>query len=135
METHQTNWNAVLRQAVIRVKPDYFALSEAEREHYRLQLNVEDDFRIRQFALKELFGIAVNTTEEMDSILDTFDDGQYLLLNRALLPLQGIGEDNFFLNEVLPTDVTLLDFNTVGDYARDDHQFQEQARKQEDPDY
>jgi hypothetical protein len=61
VETHQTSWNAVLRQAVIRVKPDYFALSEAEREHYRLQLNVEDDFRIRQIVLKELFGIAVNT--------------------------------------------------------------------------
>ena len=71
----------------------------------------------------------------MDSILETFDDGLYLLLNRALLPLQGIGEDNFFLNEVLPTDITLPDFNTAGDYACDDHQFQEQARKQEDPDY
>lgn len=71
----------------------------------------------------------------MDSILETFGDGQYLLLNRALLPLQGIGEDNFFLNEILLTDVTLLDFNTAGDYARDDHQFQEQARKQEDPVY
>jgi len=86
VEIHQTSWNAVLRQAVIRVKPDYFALSEAEREHYRLQLNVEDDFRIRQIVLKELFGIAVNTTEEMDSILETFDYGQYLLLNSALLP-------------------------------------------------
>lgn len=77
----------------------------------------------------------VNTTEELDATLDTFDDSQYLLLNSTLLPLQGIGEDNFFLNEHLQTDVTLLDFNTVGDYARDDHHFQEQARKQEDPDY
>jgi len=52
-----------------------------------------------------------------------------------LLPFQGIGKDHFFLNECLPEDVTLLDFDTVGDYARDDHRFQEQARKQEDPDY
>ena len=98
-------------------------------------MNTEDEFRIRQTILKELFGIAANTSEELDAILDTFDDNQYLLLNSTLLPLQGIGEDNFFLNEYLPTDVTLLDFNTVGDYARDDHRFQEQARKQEDPDY
>jgi len=98
-------------------------------------MNTEDEFRIRQTILKELFGIAANTSEELDAILDTFDDNQYLLLNSTLLPLQGIGEDNFFLNEYLPTDVTLLDFNTVGDYARDDHSFQEQARKQEDPDY
>jgi len=123
VKTNQTDWNAALRQTVIRVKPDYFALSEAERENYRLHMNTEDEFRIQQTILKELFGIAVNTTEELDSILDTFDDSQYLLLNSTLLPLQGIGEDNFFLNEYLPTDVTLLDFNTVGDYARDDYRF------------
>ena len=121
VKTNQTAWNAALRQAVIRVKSDYFALSETERENYRLHMNTEDEFRIQQTILKELFGIAVNTTEELDSILDTFDDSQYLLLNSTLLPLQGIGEDNFFLNEYLPTDVTLLDFSTVGDYARDDH--------------
>ena len=89
---------------MIRVQPDYFALPEAERENYRLQLNTEDDFRIRQTFLKELFGIAVNTTEELDAILDTFDDSQYLSLNSTLLPLQGIGEDNFFLNEYLPVE-------------------------------
>jgi len=120
---------------VIRVKPDYFAFTESERTHYRLNLNTEDDFRIRQTVIKELFGIAVNTTEELDAVLDAFDDSQYLLLNSTLLPLQGIGEDNFFLNEVLSADVTLLDFDTIGDYARDDHRFQEQARKQEDPEY
>ena len=135
MELHQTKWNAVLRQAVIRAKPDYFALSKTEREQYRLNLNTEDDFRIRQTVLKELFGIAVNTTEELDAVLDRFDDSQYLLLNSTLLPLQGIGEDNFFLNEVLPMNVTLLDFDTVGDYARDDHRFQEEARKQENSGY
>ena len=135
METNQTEWNAVLRQAVIRVKPDYFALSETEREYYRLHLSTEDSFRIRKTVLKELFGLAANTTEELESVLNTFDERQYLSLNSTLLPLQGIGEDNFLLNEYLDTDVTLLDFNTVGDYARDDHRFQEQARKQDDPDY
>ncbi|HED19083.1 MAG TPA: hypothetical protein ENI74_06220 [Gammaproteobacteria bacterium] len=98
-------------------------------------MNTEDEFRIRQTLLKDLFGIAANTTEELDSITDTFDDSQYLLLNSTLLPLQGIGEDNFFLNEYFPADVTLLNFSTVDDYARDDHCFQERARKQEDPDY
>ncbi|MBL1292287.1 MAG: hypothetical protein COB61_000270 [Thiotrichales bacterium] len=51
------------------------------------------------------------------------------------MPFQGIGEDHFFLNEYLPKDVTLLDFDTVGDYARNDHCLQELARKQENPDY
>jgi hypothetical protein len=64
-----------------------------------------------------------------------FDDEQYLLLNSTLLTFQDIGENDFFLNEWLADGVTLLDFETVGDYARDDHQFQEQARKKEDPTY
>jgi hypothetical protein len=89
VKTNQTAWNAALRQAVIRVKSDYFALSETERENYRLHMNTEDEFRIQQTILKELFGIAVNTTEELDSILDTFDDSQYLLLNSTLLPVLG----------------------------------------------
>jgi len=135
VKTNQTEWNAVLRHAVMRVKPDYFALPKTERGYYRLHMNTEDEFRIRQTVLKELFGLAVNTTEELDSALDAFDDNKHLLLNSTLLPLQGIGEDDFFLNEYLDTDVTLLDFSTVGDYTRDDHRFQEQARKQDNPDY
>ena len=89
MDTDLTNWNAVLRQAVIRVKPDYFALSHAEREHYRLRLNTKDEFCIRQAVLRDVFGIVVNTTEELDATLDTFDDSQYLLLNSTLLPVLG----------------------------------------------
>ena len=91
METIQAEWNAVLRQAVIRVKPDYFALSETEREYYRLRLNSEDDFRIRQTVIKELFGFAVSMTEELDAVLETFDDSLYLSLKSTLLPLQAIG--------------------------------------------
>jgi len=68
VEPHQTTWNPVLRQAVIRIKPDYFALTETRREHYRPNLNTEDDFRIRQTVIKELFGMAVNTTEELDAV-------------------------------------------------------------------
>ena len=37
-----------MRQAVIRVKPDYFALPETERENYRLHMNTEDEFRINE---------------------------------------------------------------------------------------
>jgi len=84
VETHQTKWNPVLRQAVIRVKPDYFALTETEREYYRLNLNTEDDFRIRQTVIKELFGIAVNTTEELDAVLE-YPRVSERLANRANL--------------------------------------------------
>ena len=62
----------MLRQAVIQVKPDYFALPEVEYEHYQLQLNADDK---------------VNTTEEQAAVLDRFEDSLYLLWNSMLLPL------------------------------------------------
>jgi len=67
VKTNQTEWNAVLRRAVIRVKPEYFALPKTEREYYRLHMSTEDEFRIRQTVLKGLFGLAVNAIEELDS--------------------------------------------------------------------
>jgi len=39
--TNQTKWNAVLLRVVMRVRPDYFALPQTEREYYRLRLNTE----------------------------------------------------------------------------------------------
>ncbi len=125
----------VLRRAIIRVWPDYFSWPEAKREQFRLQLSNEDDFRIKQVVVQSLFGGEVRSKEELDALLDSFDDAQYLLLNSTTLPLQGIGTNHFFLNESLPDDKTLLDFETLGDYARDDHQFQEQARKGDNPDH
>jgi PAS domain-containing protein len=126
---------AALRRAIIRVWPDYYSWPEARQERHRLQRSREDDFRIRQAAVQSLFGLDVRSEEELEALLDSFDDARYLLLNSTLLPLQGIGADSFFLNESLPDDQSLLDFETLGDYARNDHQFQERARKQEDPGY
>lgn len=127
--------DAALRRAIIRVIPAYYARSPEEQERYRLNLDRNQDFRIRQSLLKTLFGFDAADEEAMDEILREFDDSQYLLLNSALLPLYGIGEDHFFLNESMAEGVTLLDFETVGDYARDDHEFQEKARKEDSPDY
>jgi hypothetical protein len=135
MNPTQTDKDAFLRRAIIRVWPDYFSWPEGERERRRLQRSREDDFRMRQAIVQSLFSHDVRSNEELNALLDSFDDAQYLLLNSTLLPLQGIGADDFFLNESLPEDKTLLDFETLGDYARDDHRFQEQARQQDDPNY
>jgi hypothetical protein len=126
---------AILRRAIIRAIPEYFVWSETEQERYRLRVPKEQDFLIRQALLRSLFGIEVGTEEGMNEVLNGFNDEQYLLLNSTLLPFQGIGEDDFFLNEWLADAVTLLDFETLGDFARYDHEFQEQARRAEDPAY
>ncbi len=126
---------AALRRAVIRAIPEYYAWPEAKQEQYRLNISSETNFRIQQSLLKSLFDIDTNSEEQRDDALNEFNDEQYLLLNSTLLPFQGIGENNFLLNEYLADGVTLLDFPTLGDYARDDHRFQQQARKQDNPDY
>jgi hypothetical protein len=126
---------AILRRAIIRAIPDYYSWPEVERERYRLNLPKKQDFLIRQALLSFLFGIGVSTEAEMDAVMKGFDDEHYLLLNSTLLPFQGIGENDFFLNEWLADGVSLLDFETFGDYARDIHEFQEQALKKEDPAY
>jgi hypothetical protein len=126
---------AILRRAIIRAMPDYYSWPEIERERIRLNLPERQDFLIRQTLLRSLFGIEVSTEAELDAALKGFDDEEYLLLNSTLLSFQGIGENNFYLNEWLADGVSLLDFETLGDYARDDHEFQEQARKKEDPAY
>ncbi|MEZ4860165.1 MAG: hypothetical protein R3C14_02605 [Caldilineaceae bacterium] len=65
--------------------------------------------------------------------LDEFDDAPYLRWNRTLLPIMGIGQDSFYLNEHLAENVTLLDFPKLYDYAYDDYVFQETARKEQNP--
>ena len=132
---HSSSREAILRRAIIRAIPDYYSWPEMERERYRLSVPREQDFLIRQMVLRSLFGIEVDTGKCLNEVLKGFDDEQYLLLNSTLLAFQGIGENDFFLNECLADGVTLLDFDTLGDYARDDHEFQEQARKDEDPAY
>jgi hypothetical protein len=126
---------AILRRAIIRAMPDYYSWPEIERVRIRLNLPKRQDFLIRQALLGSLFGIGVNTEAELDAVMKGLDDEHYLLLNSTLLPFQGIGENNFYLNEWLADGVSLLDFETLGDYARDDHEFQEQARKKEDQAY
>lgn len=126
---------AALRRAIIGVNPDYFSWSVEEQEKYRVSMPDEDDFRITQALLKALFQLEVNTQQEMRAVFDAFSDEKYLRFNSTVLPLQGIGEDCFYLNDWLGEGKTLLDFETLHEYDYDDHYFQEQARQKDFPDY
>ncbi len=119
----------------MRVNPDYFAWSLEAQERYRLSMPDQDAFRLRQELVKALFGLHAKTDEDLSAIRDQFGDEEHLVFNRALLPAAGVGEDSFFLNEYLGEGKTLLDFETLYEYDYDDHCFQEQARKDETPDY
>ncbi|MBS0183646.1 MAG: hypothetical protein JSS39_14750 [Nitrospira sp.] len=124
-----------LRQALMRVNPDYFAWSIEAQERYRVSMPEHDAFRLRQELLKALFGVHAKTDEDLSKISDQFGDEEHLVFNRALLPAAGVGEDSFFLNEYLDESKTLLDFEVLYEYDYDDHCFQEQARKAQTPEY
>ena len=119
----------------MRVNPDYFAWSLEAQERYRLNMPDQDAFRLRQELVKALFGLHAKADEDLSKISDQFGDEEHLVFNRALLPAAGVGEDFFFLNEYLDEGKTLLDFETLYEYDYDDHCFQEQARKEQTPEY
>src|SRR5207244_12010063 len=75
------------------------------------------------------------TRQTLHAALDSFNEAQYLLYNSTLLPLMGVGDDHFFLNEGFAAHTSLLDFATLYDYDYADYQFQEQARQEDFPDY
>ena len=126
---------AAIRRAIISVVPDYFAWTAEAQERYRANMPDDDNFRIRQIVVNDLFGIKTATRDDLETALDAFDDGQYLLLNSTLLQLTGIGDDFFFMNEHFAENTSLLDFETIYDYDHADYVFQESMRQQDDPNY
>jgi hypothetical protein len=75
--------------------------------------------------------MTVSTGEQMDAVFETFDDRHYLLFNSAMLLVQGIGDDLFYLNEYLGDGRTLADFETLAAYDHGDYCFQKEALKDE----
>jgi len=82
--------------------------------------------------LKELFDISVSSDDEACRAMN---EAQCSKINAALLPLKGIGEDFFYLNEVFCSQKNLLSFETLYDYDFDDYKFQEDSRKKKQKDY
>lgn len=123
-----------LRRALMRANPSYFGWTVEHQERYRLTIPDDHAFLIERQLFKELFGIEIRSEDDVKQAYDAFRSKDYLRYNTAILPIKGIGEDYFFLNEHLG-EKTLLDFETLYDYDLDDHNFQETARRKESPDY
>ncbi len=89
-----------LKKAIIKFVPDYFSWDQKRQEQYRVDTPEEDAFKIRQFLLRELFDISVANDDELEEARRAMNEMQCLKLNATLLPIKGIGEDFFYLNEV-----------------------------------
>ncbi len=120
-----------LRRAIMRARPDFYAWTDEEQLRYRMNMPDGERFLLERALLKELCGI---DSDAIDSAWRNLPAPDLDRINEALLPWDGIGEDCFYLAEFLPG-AERLGFETVDDYARDDHAFQETARLSEDENY
>lgn len=97
-----------LKQAIIKHLPDYFSWNQDRQEQYRVNIPEQDYLKVEQFLLKALFDITVTDKEQMDEVKGDLTDVQSTKFNATLLPLQGIGENYFWLNEYFPESQNLL---------------------------
>ncbi|MCF6318061.1 MAG: hypothetical protein L3J83_02110 [Proteobacteria bacterium] len=123
-----------LIKALMRWEPDYFSWNNDQQEMFHLNKLEEISKKINNSLLKSIFDVSV-TLSKTDSAIDELSIDQMFYLNRALLPIQGIGCDAFYLNESFKENTTLKDFKTLYDYDYDDFNFQEKWRKKDNDDY
>lgn len=124
-----------LKKAIIKCVPEYFSWDEKRQEQYRVDTPQEEAFKIRQFLLRVLFNISVSSGDELKATWQKMSDAQCLKLNAALLPIQGIGEDFFYLNEDFSSQENMLSYETLYDYDSDDYEFQEYSQKNSQENY
>lgn len=129
-----STWSPELRRALISIRPDFFGLSPEQQLLLRMNLPVAD----RQAIVAAL--LAAHGHDQSLELAEKESTGRLETsvqhrINEWLQPLIGIGEDAFSFNESFRPDRALLDFRTLLDYDRDDHEYQELARKELDPAY
>lgn len=115
-------------------RPEFFGWSDEEQLRYRLDLPEGDRERIVAALLRETGHRRPAALAKLESHGRIALDVQNRI-NELLLPLIGIGEDAFYLNDHLPKGQTILDFETLRSFDAADHEFQQAARKEHDDPY
>jgi hypothetical protein len=129
-------WSPELRRALTRVRPEFFGWTPEQQLRYRAALPDEDCAAIVSFLVAALAG----TEAAAADLVKQEREGRLPLdlqnrVNELILPLTGIGDDSFYLNEHLGEPRSILDFPTVRAYDEDEHDFQEGVRAEEDASY
>jgi len=120
---------------MIQVRPEFFSWSRQNRERYCTNIPETDRRRLDEALMKGLFGVRTRAWKRDGDGNKRIPLRELNRWNEAILPLVGIGEDCFYLNEWLGEDKTILDFPTLRDYDEDDYRYQEDARKRDVPCY
>jgi len=119
----------------MKARPEFFGWTSERQELWRISMPADDRACFEEALLEELFGRTFATRADAVEAVDQLSLAEQNLWNETVLPLHGLGEDCFFLNEVFEDRKAKLDFETVRDYDESDYLFQESVRKEEDPGY
>jgi hypothetical protein len=122
------------RKALMIADSHYFAWPAKQQEHFRATMSEKAQQKVQRVLIDDLLGIKCSL-QELDNTLDEIPFSKLNIINWAKLLTQGIGEDYIDLNEYMAEGKSLLDFSTLHDYDYDDYLFQEEAKKQDIPDY
>lgn len=120
-------WSPELRRAVMVARPEFFAWSAEDQLRYRVKLPHDDREAVVAALLREHGERRPAALAKLESHGRVPLDLQNRI-NEWLQPLKGIGEDAFALNEHFAEGSSILDFETLLDYDRDDHAFQQDAQ-------
>lgn len=123
-------WSPELRRAVMAARPAFFAWPAEEQLRYRVRLPHGDREAIVAGLLREHGQRRPAAQARLESRSRVPLDLQNRI-NEWLQPLAGIGEDAFSLNEHFAEGRSILDFEMLIDYDRDDHAFQQEADQRE----
>jgi hypothetical protein len=128
------HWTPELRRAVMLAKPEFFTWPAHEQLRYRVDLPDEDRVAFVAALLRETGHRRPAALAKLES------NGRIALplqnqINAWLLPLSGVGEDAFVLNEHMAEGQSILDFETLHAYDAHDHAFQQKAREEHDDPY
>ena len=122
------------RKGLMVADSHYLGWSAKQQECFRATMDENTRQKVQCVLLDCLFGIKC-TSQELASAWDDIPFPKLNILNWAELLTEGIGEDFICLNEFMAEGKSLLDFSTLYDFDYDDYQFQEEAKKQDCPDY
>jgi hypothetical protein len=120
---------------MMKVRPEYFRWRIERQERYGVAIPKGDAASLDRVLLKELFGRVYATQRDARIAADHLSLAEQDRWNQTVLPLHGIGEDCFYLNESFPRRKNILHFESLRDFDEFDYRFQEEARRKEDANY
>ncbi len=115
----------------MKVRPEYFSWPQEQQERYGVAIPVDDRKRLDVVLMQELFGKTNMPDEQTEKRADRLSSDELNLWNETVLPLTGIGEDHFFLNEHFCEGDSILHYQTLREYDESDYRWQEEQRQKE----